>query len=62
MRATLIEELVSEVTVNIRLAEHRVKSLVPPTELVEPKCVWTARLPQVEYIYQIIRGPLGMLQ
>ena len=34
-----MEELVSEVTVNIRVAEHRVKTLVSSTELVELKCV-----------------------
>ena len=34
-----MEELVSEVTVNIRVVEHRVSSLVCPTELVELKLV-----------------------
>ena len=39
MRATLIEDLVSEVTVNIRVVAHRVASLVCPTELLELKLV-----------------------
>ena len=34
-----MEELVSEVTVNIRVEEHRVPTLVSPTELVELKLV-----------------------
>ena len=34
-----MEELVSEVTVNIRVVEHRVATLVSPTELVELKLV-----------------------
>ena len=34
-----MEELVSEVTVNIRVVEHRVSSLVYRTELVELKLV-----------------------
>ena len=34
-----MEELVSEVTVNIRVVEHRVASLVSPIELVELKTV-----------------------
>ena len=37
MRVTLIEELLSEVTVNVRVVEHRVALLVRPTELVELK-------------------------
>ena len=34
-----MEELVSEVTVNTRVVEHRVTFLVSPTELVELKLV-----------------------
>ena len=34
-----MEDLVSEVTVNIRVLEHRVVLLVCPTELVELKLV-----------------------
>ena len=39
MRDTLMEELVSEVTVNIRVVEHRLSSMVSPTELVKLKLV-----------------------
>ena len=34
-----MEELVREVTVNIRVVKHRVASLVCPTKLVELKLV-----------------------
>ena len=34
-----MEELVSEVTVNMRVVEHRVAVLVCPTDLVELKLV-----------------------
>ena len=39
MRVTLMEEPVSEVTVNIGVVENRVASLVSPTELVKLKLV-----------------------
>ena len=57
MRVTLIEELLSEVTVNIRVVEHRVASLVRPTGLFLLKDILTSPLPQVEDICHSITVP-----
>ena len=62
VRVTLMDELVSEVTANIRVVEHRVPSLVSPTELAELKLVLKSRLPQVEVIRQSITVPSDTLQ
>ena len=52
----------SEVTVNIRIVEHRVSSLVCPTDQAELKLVLKSRLPQVEVICQSITVPSDTLQ
>ena len=62
MRVILIEELLSEVTVNVRVVEHRVVLLIRPTELVELKLFLVFRLSQVEVIIQDITVPPSMLQ
>ena len=62
MRVILIEELLSEVTVNVRVVEHRVVLLIRPTELAELKLILESRLPQVEVIIQDITVPPSMLQ
>ena len=52
----------SEVTVNVRIVEHRVPSLVCPTDLAELKLALKSRLPQVEVIRQSITVPSDTLQ
>ena len=49
-----MEKLVNEVSVNLRVVEHKGAPLVCPTSLAELKLILKSRLPQVEATCQLI--------